>query len=160
MSPERSECGCRRLWARLPRPAADLSCRCCNKPGGSILNGRYWYHIAFPFTPKAGRSSRPSPTNNFKGLGKMSGPLSFRPQHYPQHWSWIISQIFLTRTPLPCPLPTLCVPHLPALEAKAEMGLRYPPIDYACPGPQPPNIIRNVLPPRKIPAENTPPYFF
>ena len=42
--------GRRRPWARLPRPATGLSCQCCIKTGGSILNGRYWYHIAFPFT--------------------------------------------------------------------------------------------------------------
>jgi len=44
---------CRRLWARLPRPATGLSCRCCNELGGSFLNGHYWSHIAFPFTVKA-----------------------------------------------------------------------------------------------------------
>jgi hypothetical protein len=31
-----------------PWPSAGLSCRCYNKLGGSILNGHYWSHIAFP----------------------------------------------------------------------------------------------------------------
>jgi hypothetical protein len=35
------------LYGPLLRPAAGLPCRWSNKPGGSILNGRYWSQIAF-----------------------------------------------------------------------------------------------------------------
>jgi hypothetical protein len=41
----------------LACPGLQLACPvgvAINK-GGSILNGRYWYHIAFPFTPVAFR---------------------------------------------------------------------------------------------------------
>ena len=76
--------GCRRLilgkCSRLPRPAAGLSCQCCNKPGGSIFNGHYWSHIAFPFTYYYSEGFRTTGQKRQAAMnqGNGEGPMSSR----------------------------------------------------------------------------------
>ena len=59
--------------------------------------------------------------------------------------------------PAPLHLPALCVPLFRPLEAKPETGPISPPMDYACPGPQPQNIIHTVFASRRDPGRKHPP---